>query len=184
MTCEIINNIPNIENYSYLELGVANNENIQGIRCKHKMSVDMNGRAAYTGTTDEYFSTVGLNAKFDIIFIDANHDYKYALRDFNNAVDRAGKLIIMHDMIPPSKKHTESKFCSDSYKILYHICTEEKFEVYPMADQYGTTFIKPPYNKVYPSTITENLTYEDFVEFLKTIKIYSTNEITQILKQT
>jgi hypothetical protein len=183
MTCEIINVIDNIADYTYLELGVAHNENFRNIQCINKMSVDMNGNGIYTGTTDDYFSSIkGTGKLFDIIFIDANHDYEYALRDFNNAVHHAARWIIMHDMIPPSKMHTESRFCSDSYKILHHVCTKEKFEVFPMGDEYGTTFFKVPLSEINPDSVSQNLTYEEFVEFLKTIKIYSTDEIAHILK--
>jgi hypothetical protein len=93
MSSLIINNIDQIENYSYLELGVNDNINFYQIKCKDKFSVDMNGQAMFTGTTDKFFEEFSKNKKFDIIFIDANHNYDYVLRDFNNSIDHASKWI-------------------------------------------------------------------------------------------
>ena len=70
MSCDIINTMPGIENCSYLELGIRDNINFEAIKCKTQMSVDINGRAQFTGTTDEYFAQADI-PNFDIIFIDA-----------------------------------------------------------------------------------------------------------------
>jgi hypothetical protein len=93
------------------------------------MSVDITPDVAiYTGTTDDYFATLRDSTKFDIIFIDANHDYPYVLRDYNNAIDHATHWILFHDMIPPTEFDAQSAFCSDGYKILYHMLKYENFE--------------------------------------------------------
>ena len=56
MSSVIINNLPDIENKTYLELGVFDGTNFNQILSKNKFSVDVNGNASYTGTTDNYFS--------------------------------------------------------------------------------------------------------------------------------
>lgn len=188
MTCEIINEIPDIENLSYLELGIHNNINFNTITCKTKMSVDTNGRAIFTGTTDQFFEkNVDL---FDIIFIDANHDYSFVLNDFNNSVDISREWIILHDMIPPNKEHTRAGLCSDSYKLLYYIKNNTQFEIYTLDSNFGLTFIKASnkhvntYGGIYqinPPSSASNISYEDFVEFVKTIRLYSNAEMKKIL---
>lgn len=55
MTCEIVNEIAGIEDLTYLELGTYNNVNFNAIKCREKQSVDTNGSAMFTGTTDESF---------------------------------------------------------------------------------------------------------------------------------
>lgn len=183
MSCQVINHLPNIENKSYLELGVFKNYNFNSIKASNKFSVDLNGKALYTGTTDEYFSSIDSNVNFDIIFIDANHDYDFVLRDFNNAVDHCNEWILIHDMIPPTKEHAQSHLCSDSYKLLYYFLKEEHFQVYPMDENFGLTLIKMPAKKVFPSDLYKNASYEEFVEFIKNIKLYSQEEVIKILRE-
>lgn len=182
MSSEIINNLKNIQECSYLELGVRDNINFNKINAKTKMSVDINGDAMFNGTTDAYFASLAPDVKFDIIFIDACHDYEYVVRDFNNSVDRANKWILMHDMIPPSLKHTSPKFCSDSYKILYHMLKEQQFEIYPMDNNFGFTLIRMPANKIHPAESYATVTYSEFSEFINTVKLYSNEEIIRLLK--
>lgn len=182
MSCDIINYIPNIENYTYLELGVYKNKNFQKIKCFDKFSVDVNGNAMFTGTTDEYFSSISSDKKFDIIFIDANHDYDFVLKDFNNAIDHALKWIILHDMIPPNKNYTASNRCSDSFKLLGYLI-EKKFKVYPMDENYGLTLIKTPVDKIYPGENYKNLSFDSFQKFIKKQKLYSREDMIKIFRE-
>lgn len=182
MSSIIINHLENIEEYSYLELGVNDNINFNSIKSKNKFSVDMNGKAMYTGTTDEYFNSIAADVKFDIIFIDANHDYDYVLRDFNNSIDHSTKWILLHDMIPPSRKYTQSSRCSDSFKLLYFMLAETSFEIYPMDTNFGFTLIKLPATKINPPPSYKEISYAAFMEFIQSKKLYSDDEIINILR--
>jgi hypothetical protein len=182
MTCAIINEIEGIEDYSYLELGIYNNKNFNVIKCKNKYSVDTNGRAMFTGTTDDYFAQLNKNTKFDIVFIDANHDYDYVLRDFNNSVKICNQWIILHDMVPPDKEHTNTKFCSDSYKVLHYIKNNTDLEVFTLDNNYGLTFVRMPGVELNPDSYSANLSYEDFVSYISGVKLYSNDEMKHILR--
>lgn len=182
MTCEIINNIPGIEDLSYLELGVYNNVNFDSIVCRTKQSVDMNGRAMFTGTTDEFFAQLDKKTRYDIVFIDANHDYEYVLRDFNNSVGICDKWIILHDMVPPDKNHTNTNLCSDGFKVLFYLKNFTNLETYTLDHNYGLTFVKMPGKKLKPSKENASLSYEIFSVFAKALKQYSYEEMVQILR--
>lgn len=184
MSSVILNNINNIEKYSYLELGINDNNNFNAINCKNKFSVDINSNAMFTGTTDEYFEQLSLNKKFDIIFIDANHNYDYVLKDFNNAIDHANKWILIHDMIPPSADFTAEYRCSDSYKLLYYFHKEENFELYSTIENYGLTFIKLPAKKVYPDPRYKDIEFNEFSSYIsKNVKLYSEIELINFLNE-
>lgn len=182
MSCQIINHLKGIENYSYLELGVFDNKNFESINAKTKFSVDLNGRAKFTGTTDQYFEQLHPDYKFDIIFIDANHDYDFVLRDYNNSILHCNKWILIHDMIPPIENYTAKHLCSDSYKLLYYFMTEENFQIYPMGENYGLTLIRLPAKQVFPSNEITNISYWQFVEYINNKKLYYSQEIIEMLR--
>ena len=183
MSSTIINNLKNIENLSYLELGIFDNKNFNQIKSNNKLSVDLNGLAMFTGSTDEFFNQLDPNKKFDIIFIDANHDIDFVVRDFNNAVKHATQWVLIHDMIPPSRKYIQSRFCSDSYKLLMFFLQETKFNVYPMNNNMGLTLIKMPADSVNLSKKYLSINYDDFIHFINDKKTYSDEEIINILRK-
>lgn len=179
MSSLIINNLPHIEKYSYLELGVRNpEENFLQIKCGKKFSVDINGQGMFTGTTDDYFKQLSSDEKFDIIFIDANHDFDFVLRYFNNATHHAKSWVIIHDMVPPSIEFTSQDFCSDSYKLLFYFLIEKNFEIYSTKENYGLTFIKMPAEPVNPPYSYCEVTYEEFMNYVnKNYKLYTESEL-------
>lgn len=181
MTCEVINQIDGIENLTYLELGCQYNINFNLIECKKKLSVDINGQAMFTGTTDDFFKQN--KDRYDITFIDANHDYEYALRDFNNAVDITDKWIIMHDMVPPSIEYTKSSRCSDSYKVLNYLRKSTDMEVYTCDFEYGLTFVKMPGKKIKPPKENADLSYDSFMMYITQFGFVKENKIIKILQE-
>lgn len=180
----VLNTIPNVENMSYLELGVADTVNFSNVKCVNKQSVDINGAATFNMTTDDFFKTLDSEKNYDIIYIDANHDLDFVLRDFNNSVKHCNKWIFMHDLIPPSKEHTNPKYCSDCFKLLYHFINEENFKMYTMKhpSYMGLTMIKMPAREVTLKNETRNISYEEFVTCVtNNYKTFELDDIKNIL---
>jgi hypothetical protein len=174
----LLNQLPNVENFSYLELGLGKRTNFDRTNCVNKKSVDTSSKfgPTYLMTTDDYFEKIE-KENFDVIFIDACHDFEYALRDFNNSISRCNKFIMMHDMYPPTLRHTERVACSDSYKILFYLLKETNFEIAVLDRDAGLTFIKMPAHSISIPDFYKNATYEQFIEFMKTQKIFTPEEI-------
>lgn len=132
---QIINHL--IETYdfkSYLEIGVYDGENYNGVRCDEKECCDpcvcdvkVNCDVTYKTTSDEMFEDMPEDKKYDIIFIDGMHDESFVDKDIMNSLKHLNKdgLICLHDTFPPSKESTEKfdtysddrgTWCGDVFK--------------------------------------------------------------------
>lgn len=137
---------------NYLELGVEYGTNIQEIKnivdiC---VGVDINvvdivdkGKIEfYQMTTDEFFKQNKRN--FDIIFIDANHEFEQVKKDFNNSLKILNKygIIILHDTDPIIEELLDPKYCHDSYKIIDYISKKKDINIitFPIQET-GMTFV-------------------------------------------
>lgn len=116
----------------YLELGVYDGQNINEISqfVPNCVGVDTKIHSIknpkftfHQETTDEFFSYN--TTFFDLIFIDACHDFENVKKDFDNSIERLrpNGVILIHDTCPVSEKDKESGYCSDAYKIKDYIKT-------------------------------------------------------------
>lgn len=107
---DVINQLIEENGYErYLEIGYGNGEGFKSINCKEKLSVDPNGKADFTGTSDDYFSQLPKDVKFDVILIDGLHHAEQVRKDINNASKHLNKdgVIVLHDVNPNSKETQE-----------------------------------------------------------------------------
>ena len=120
-------------NGAYLELGIAKGHCFNSIAPHFKIvhAVDINlecydkvcqvmrkkGSYFHEGTTDDYFEKGNKGQKFNLVFIDANHDFEYVRKDFVNSWNalKDNGIIILHDTYPPNKEYLDH--CKDAYKI-------------------------------------------------------------------
>lgn len=117
---------------TYVELGLYVGETLKqvqpyiqkgyGVEVNYKPEIEQlkmhsNLTILYT-TTDQFFDF--FNEGIDMAFIDADHCYESALKDFENVYARLndGGVIIMHDTDPENNNLFSSEFCGDSYKIV------------------------------------------------------------------
>ncbi len=131
-----IKSIINACNYkSYLELGIYDGENFlyvsNGMEVANCVDIvantKINKEYFYNMTTDDYFSQN--NSTFDLIYIDACHEYNQVVRDFENAANRLNKngTIILHDTDPVSEEYTDPVYCDDSYRINDYLANNPEY---------------------------------------------------------
>lgn len=174
-TAQLINSLPNIEDKHYLELGIAGGWTFDNIKCKKKIGVDIqeDTKANYIMTTDDFFEVYSGNI-FDVIYIDANHSVKNVVRDFTNSIKliKDHGIILVHDLIPLDKRHTQRHLNGDGYKFLYLMCKQqlnkEVIEFYTHKNNCGLTmFIIKDKTNINLSSIKskelDEVTYEKFL---------------------
>lgn len=127
---DFISNLIEITNCkNYLELGISNKNHLYDIKNIVDICVGVdvkdykfdNDVEFYNRTTDDFFN---FNTTiFDIIFIDADHNFEQVKIDFENSLKVLNEfgIIILHDTDPFDKRLLEDYFCSNSYKIVDYI---------------------------------------------------------------
>ena len=103
---EIIQNIIISKNYKkYLEIGCDKDQIFSNILIDYKIGVDPVQGGNVRKTSDDFFKN-NLD-KFDIIFIDALHEYGQVNKDINNSLKALndGGIILLHDCMPKSYFH-------------------------------------------------------------------------------
>jgi hypothetical protein len=117
---------------TYLELGVYDGETLDYVRpvVSRAIGVDLVDKRRdrssefYLMKTDDFFNhNKGLGLKFDVVFIDADHCFESAKKDFYNALDVLNEfgIIMMHDSDPISLEYTNPGYCGDSFRMIDHI---------------------------------------------------------------
>jgi hypothetical protein len=110
----------------YLELGIYDGYNISQVKnyCDYCLGVDIVDYRRFhnfefrLSTTDDFFKN---NTEFfDIIFIDADHNFEAVKKDFINSLNILNKfgIIMLHDTDPMSEFYLDPGQCNDSYKMI------------------------------------------------------------------
>jgi len=136
----------------YLELGVYDASNISKISecCNDCVGVDISdfrkyhNFTFYNTTTDNFFDQN--TEKFDVIFIDADHNFESVKKDFINSLSILNRfgIIFIHDTDPIYKDYINPGYCGDSYKIkswLLNYNEELEFITLPI-ETAGLTIVK------------------------------------------
>jgi len=126
---ELIVWIAKIQNArSYLEIGVMYGDTFVDVAklVKRAIGVDTRNRIGseyefYEMSSDDFFRC--FHDKIDVIFIDGDHRFEQAEKDFENSLKilDAGGTIILHDTDPNHAVRFAPTSCADSYKLVGHI---------------------------------------------------------------
>lgn len=150
---------------TYLELGVRDKTNtFNNIECEKKEGVDINPNCYpdYLMTTDEFFETIPKDKKWDIIFIDADHEKIQVMRDFLNSLEHLseGGTIIMDDINPFTKELIKPEFCHNAWEVFATLRkTRTDLEMYSIESSFCGVIRQG-------EQITHNLDIESNFEFL------------------
>lgn len=162
MPAYLINEIPNIQNLSYLELGIFDGVHLSCIGSRIKTSVDRDNPADFRMSTDDFFAQLDPTVKFDLVYIDADHHCTSIQKDFNNCLKHLTPTgsIFLHDLFPQTEELTAPHYCNNGYVFLDALIRQRYPKIYTLDDDYGVTLVHQPKNPVL--NMRENLSYKDF----------------------
>lgn len=138
---------------SYLELGLEHDPTapyrIINSEKKHSVDIDKTTEADFIMTTDDFFSKLksgkieglGKEEKWDVIFIDADHNVDQVHKDLENSLQHLAEngIILMHDVLPTNYARTleapiQINFAeqnlvlpvmnNDAWKVLHYVLKE------------------------------------------------------------
>jgi hypothetical protein len=161
---KVINDLYENKEIKYLELGLNCGTNFTSLLIENKKSVDIkfsNVEPTYLMTTDEFFEKN--KDEFDLIYVDADHEYNQVIKDYNNSVDCISKngIIFLHDLYPPDENHTKPELCYNSYKLLNYF-VENNYDIIVNLDDYGACSIFDPI-KIDISKFDHSITYTQLI---------------------
>ena len=132
---------------SYLEIGVQGKFCWNQIKCDNKVGVepcgDFTDHNIYKMNSDEFFKIN--NSKFDLIFIDGDHNEPQVTRDINNSLKRLNSkgLIVMHDAFPPEERFTEALRCGTVFKSIWAARCAYNLDILTYTGDFGVAVMKP-----------------------------------------
>jgi len=145
----IIQSLINKNNYNtYLEIGIKQKLCFDFIKIESKESLDINKtyNPTYVNKSDDFFKSIdSQHKKWDIIFVDGDHEKNQVLKDINNSLKHLneGGTIVCHDMCPPNYKDLFPDACYNSWEALAYLRKNNPdLEIYVVDTDYGVGVIK------------------------------------------
>lgn len=111
--------IAKIDAKSYLEIGINDGANFNRICCNSRTGVDpvpqpLEGKnyTFYQQTSDDFFSNLDSNTRYDVIFVDGLHTKDQVRKDILNAMKYLSDkgFIVCHDMNPQLEIHQTPEY--------------------------------------------------------------------------
>lgn len=127
----------------YLEVGISTGDHLLSVDADYKVGIDINPKIpenfpikVYIGSSDSIFNSPEFKQEkpFDLIFIDAFHEYNQVVRDVKNALKylTSKGIIICHDVYPfdrlniPNLTNKEppsptAPWTGDTWKVVFYV---------------------------------------------------------------
>lgn len=145
---------------NYLEIGVQKGYCFNQIAplCRRAYAVDIDdcyrhinqneNLRWYQGSSKDFFEKIMRHLatmKFDLVFIDGDHNHEASLNDFEMVLPfvKQGGIILLHDTYPPDERFLSKSYCNDSYKTAQYIkdyYSEYEFVTLPFS--YGISIFR------------------------------------------
>ena len=174
---------------SYLEIGIANSENYNSIRCQNKVSVDpalgkfKNANPMYKMKSDEFFEKHAHKHQFNVIFIDGDHSREQVRKDIANSLDVLDPkgTILLHDMNPFSEEMLSPRICGDGWEAFAELrTTRDDLNMFTFFDDCGVGIIQRGFQELYNGEIKSGWSF--FSENKdKVMKLVNFDQITENL---
>lgn len=171
---QIINAL--IEKYqynSYLEIGTYDPAlNFNHINARHKVSVEPfplpGTNISFIGTSDEYFTSINADVKFDIVFIDGLHLHEQLTLDIENSLRHLSTkgIIVCHDCLPTSeamqtREDSGEQWTGDVWKSIAKLMVSSSdLEISVVDTDFGCALIRPGKNIPYQTNGNDYLSFE------------------------
>lgn len=115
--------IRDLQLQNYLELGVARGDCWYNVSSPKKVGVDLMNESVWkipnvlTSTTDDYFESLQQDEKYDIVFIDADHNKESVKKDFFNSLKHLADdgIVLFHDVYPLQEENIGPQSCGTAY---------------------------------------------------------------------
>lgn len=176
----------NFSDVKYLEIGVDTNTVFNSIPVvlKNKVGVDPYQGRTHRMKSDDFFKKN--TCKFDVIFIDGDHNYEQVRNDLISSLKilKDGGIIMLHDVLPRSEMEQSVPqkidiWTGDVWKLIPELTENSpSLELYIANIDYGVCMIKPKENVVLGNIQDyKMLQYSDFIDRLyKKAKILNSEE--------
>jgi len=158
----------------YLEIGCFNNFTFNSIslRTEDKIGVDPNLGGNIKTNSDDFFKNN--QNKFDIIFIDGQHEYSQCQRDVLNSIKflYPNGFIFLHDLIPLNWKmehvpRLQDDWNGDVWKVGYELSKSSNLDFIIAMTDYGVGIVKnvkENYKYCYLNNHIKNHKFKNFLE--------------------
>jgi len=147
---------------TYLEIGVkSQSKTFDHINCAYKEGVDPNGCTTHRMTSDEFFSSIDSEKRWDIIFVDGYHERAQVKRDIEHALLHLSDngTIVCHDVNPREEWLLDSQYCWNAWEAFAELrATRKDLKMYSLTfDHLG--FIQKGSQEIWPDLINHSWSY-------------------------
>lgn len=167
---------------SYLEIGIYDGKNFKSVKCRSKYGTDpylpdslKKDDGLFDMTSDDFFTlcdSIISDAKFDLIFIDGDHEAEQVEKDIVNAYKELNKggMILLHDCNPPTYEsqvvpRIQGEYCGTVWRAVVGLIKEygAKIDTGYFDDPHGLFAIYKTGRFAVKEGFTDyEMTYEEF----------------------